>query len=205
MIKYVINQNTTHFKCVDDISELDIHSFTVNNSHLITLFIPEKNISKLNINQFNYLHELKYIDIPDNQLTSIDRLLFKNNNNLIQINFSNNFLKYFNLILDTFHYLTHLSLYGNMLSTLPKINYALYLNNNSETYENKYRYIDIGNNQFNCNCSMNWVNNLSNLITIELGSNLTYCSKHIGGSYISLRCYSGMQSSTCPVSTLLNC
>ena len=127
---------------------------------------------------------------------------------MIIIELSENNLLNFNIILDTFIYLTHLYLNDNQLSTLPKINYGIYLNNNSNAYANNDRYISIHINEFNCNCSMNWVNKVSNLITIDLGPTPTYCSDDIGVSNISLRCYLGMQpfgNETCPAFKSLNC
>ena len=164
--------------------------------------LQKNNISKLNINLFVNLTRLQFINLSYNKLKIINKLLFKYNTNLKVIYIEHNKLIYFNIILDNFHKLTDIILYNNTLSTLNSIHFKRYLNNESTKYESNDRYINIKENKFKCNNSMNWIPKLRELITIDLDYRI-YCRNLINNKNITLGCFLGIKSSR--VNELINC
>ena len=180
------------------------YSFAVNNS-LLRLILQKNNISILHIDIFIYLERLEFINLSNNKLKIISKSLFRFNKHLCIIYLENNILLYFNLLLDNFPKLTDLKLQNNKLSALNSIHFGKYLNNNSNIYNTKDRYINISGNRFNCNKSMSWITKLRKIIYIQIGFNTIYCQKVVDNNNVTLGCFLGIEPSRYPVLKYINC
>ena len=186
---------------------LDQYTFAVKNNRLIKLMLQNNNLSTLNINLFVNLKKLEFINLSNNRLRIIYKSLFKYNTNLKVIYLENNKIIYFNLILDNFPNLSDVILKHNHLPTLKSEHFREYVNNESTLYTSTDRYINIGENEFNCNISMNWIPKLNKLIEIQIGTP-TYCRKLIDNKKncnITLGCFLGFITSKDCLLKLKNC
>ncbi|RWS31621.1 Leucine-rich repeat neuronal protein 2-like protein [Leptotrombidium deliense] len=145
-------------------------------SSLQVLQIGQNPFEKINSKAFSSLKSLKSLDVSRcSLLTRIDPFAFVNIDQLQRLELSYNpNLKF--LDADVFNFLTnlrYLSLRGNALSTLdPKF----------ESIGNQVDILDVRDNPFICNCSLQWIRKLiigyKNQSTVELSTEQSLSNVH---------------------------